>query len=74
MFRAGRSAAFADAIHRLLTDADLYSRLSNNAQLSWTALKGPADWGTMVREWMLNGAQSPFIVEHKLDAISQAAA
>lgn len=74
MFRAARTAAFADAIRRVLTDADLYSRLSNNAQLSWAALKGPADWRTMLREWILNEAESRWIVEHKLDSVSQAAA
>jgi hypothetical protein len=57
-----------------LTDADLYSRLSRNAQLSWAALKGPADWRTMLREWIINGAESPWITEHKLDASTRAAA
>jgi glycosyltransferase involved in cell wall biosynthesis len=74
MFRAGRAGAFADAIRRVLTDADLYSRLSHNAQLSWAALKGPADWRTMLREWILNGAESQWIMEHKLDTPSRAVA
>ena len=74
MFRAGRPAGFADAIHRVLTDADLYSRLSNNAKLSWAALKGPADWRTMLLEWIVNGAESHWIVEHKLDASTRAVA
>jgi glycosyltransferase involved in cell wall biosynthesis len=72
MFRAGSSGAFADALRRVVTDADLYSRLSRNAQLSWAALKGPADWRTMLREWILNGAESQWILKHKLDASSRA--
>jgi glycosyltransferase involved in cell wall biosynthesis len=74
MFQAGSSAGFAEAIRRVLTDADLYSRLSRNAQLSWAALKGSADWRTMLREWIINGAESPWITEHKLDASTRAAA
>jgi glycosyltransferase involved in cell wall biosynthesis len=74
MFRAGSSGAFADAIRKVVTDADLYWRLSGNAQLSWAALKGPADWRTMLREWILNGSESQWIREHKLDGSSRAAA
>jgi glycosyltransferase involved in cell wall biosynthesis len=74
MFRAGSSGAFADAIRRVVTDADLYSRLSRNAQLSSAALEGPADWRTMLREWILNGSESQWILEHKLDPSSRAAA
>ena len=73
MFPAGSSAAFARAIRGLLTDADLYSLLSGNADLSWTALKGPADWRTMLREWIINGADSPWILKHKLHASTPAA-
>jgi glycosyltransferase involved in cell wall biosynthesis len=74
MFRGGSFGAFADAIRRVLTDADLYSRLSRDAPLSWAALKGPADWRTMLREWILNGTESQWIREHKLDASARAAA
>lgn len=74
MFQAGSSAGFAEAIRRILADEDLYSRLSRNAQLSWAALKGPADWRTMLREWIINGAESTWITEHKLDASTRAAA
>jgi len=74
MFPAGIPDAFAKAMERVLTDADLYARLSRNAELSWAALKGPADWRTMLSEWIVNGANSPWIAQHKLDAPTRAAA
>lgn len=74
MFPAGSPDAFAKAMRRVLTHADLYARLSRNAELSWAALKGPADWRTMLSEWIVNGANSPWIAQHKLGATARAAA
>jgi hypothetical protein len=68
VFPAGDANAFADAIVRTLTDADLYGRLSRNADLSWAALKGPADWRTMLTKWILEGRDSPWIRQQMLDS------
>jgi glycosyltransferase involved in cell wall biosynthesis len=67
IFPAGDAGAFARTIARLLTDGDLYAQLSANAELSWAALKGPADWRTMLTKWILEGRESEWIQEHKLD-------
>jgi glycosyltransferase involved in cell wall biosynthesis len=74
VFPAGSSEAFAVAIRRLLSDASLYERLSLNAELGWDALKGPANWRTMLSEWIINGTQSTWIQQHKLEASTRAAA
>jgi glycosyltransferase involved in cell wall biosynthesis len=71
VFPPGKPKAFADAIERVLTDADLYARLSRNADISWAALEGPADWRTMMREYILHGASSPWLAEHRLDRIER---
>jgi glycosyltransferase involved in cell wall biosynthesis len=67
LFPAGNARAFAGTIERVLTDAELYARLSANAELSWAALKGPADWRTMLTRWILEGRESEWIQQHKLD-------
>jgi glycosyltransferase involved in cell wall biosynthesis len=67
IFPAGNASAFAQAIARVLSDADLYARLSANAELSWAALKGPADWRTMLAKWILEGRESEWIQQNKLD-------
>jgi glycosyltransferase involved in cell wall biosynthesis len=67
IFSAGNASAFARTIARVLSDAELYARLSANAELSWAALKGPADWRTMLTKWILEGRESEWIQQHKLD-------
>jgi glycosyltransferase involved in cell wall biosynthesis len=71
VFRAGDHRAFAAAIMRLLTRPDLYSVLSSNAPLTWNALKGPADWRTMILKWTTEGPSSAWIQEHKLMAMKR---
>jgi glycosyltransferase involved in cell wall biosynthesis len=70
VFRAGNVDAFETAISRVLTDVDLYARLSRNADVSWAALKGPADWRTMLTEWILNGPNSEWLQRHTLDRVA----
>jgi glycosyltransferase involved in cell wall biosynthesis len=72
VFPPGKPKAFADAMQRVLTDPELYARLSRNADASWAALEGPADWRTMIREYILNGASSPWLAQHTLDHIERA--
>jgi glycosyltransferase involved in cell wall biosynthesis len=71
VFPPGNGKAFAGAMERVLTDPGLYERLSRNADISWNALEGPADWRTMMREYILNGAASPWLARHTLDQIEQ---
>lgn len=66
MFPGGDANAFADALRRVLTDPDLYAQLSANADTTWAALKGPADWRTMLTKWILEGRKSDWIDRHML--------
>ena len=66
LFSGGNAGAFAKAIRRVLTDRDLYARLSANADLTWCALKGPADWRTLLTKWILEGRKSDWIEQHML--------
>ena len=66
LFSGGDASAFADALRRVLTDADLYARLSANADRTWAALKGPADWRTMLTKWIREGRESDWIDQHML--------
>ena len=67
VFPAGNCNLFADAIERTLSDSNLYAKLSAAALSSWEALKGPADWRTMLTKWVAEGASSPWIQQHKLE-------
>ena len=67
VFPGGDSSAFADALRRVLTDPELYARLSANADATWAALKGPADWRTMLTKWILEGRRSAWIDQHMLE-------
>lgn len=69
VFRAGNYKSFASAIRRTLIDPVLYAALSKNAALTWEALKGPADWRTLLLKWIVEGSSSPWISEHMLTAI-----
>jgi glycosyltransferase involved in cell wall biosynthesis len=68
IFPSGNVNALAEVISGLLADGERYARLSRNAELSWEALKGPADWRTMLTKWILEGSQSDWIRKHMLSA------
>jgi glycosyltransferase involved in cell wall biosynthesis len=66
MFRGGDSASLARAMIGLLNDNELYHRLSLNAEAAWGRLHGPADWRTLLKTWIFEGAQAPWIQQHVL--------
>lgn len=70
IFRSGDYKDLVAAIRRTLTDEILYSKLSQNASMAWAALKGPADWRTMIYKWVTEGASSPWIRDHMLTALT----
>ena len=71
VFPAGDHWALAAAMQRTLTDPALYAALSTNAPSTWAALKGPADWRTMIVKWVVEGRSSPWIRDHMLTAVEQ---
>jgi glycosyltransferase involved in cell wall biosynthesis len=66
VFRAGDYRALAAAIQRTLMNPMLYAALSANAPETWAALRGPADWRTMIFKWVVEGRSSSWIKEHML--------
>lgn len=73
VFLAGNHQSLAEAIGRTLTEQDRYATLSKNALLTWAALKGPADWRTMIFKWVVEGRSSPWIRDHMLMASNRRA-
>ena len=71
LFLAGDYRSLAEAIQRTLTNQSLYRNLSANAERTWDALKGPADWRTMILKWVVEGPSSPWIRAHLLSSHSQ---
>jgi glycosyltransferase involved in cell wall biosynthesis len=71
VFPAGDHRALATAILRTLRNPTLYEALSINALSTWQALKGPADWRTMIFKWVVEGGGSRWLREHMLDAVEQ---
>ena len=69
VFPAGDYRALAAAMRRTLTDPVLYAALSRNAVSTWAALKGPADWRTLIFKWVAEGRSSPWLREHMLTAV-----
>lgn len=74
VFAAGDDRAFAAAIRRTLTEPTLYASLSRNATLTWEALKGPADWRTLIFKWVVEGKSSPWLRERMLTSPNSSAA
>lgn len=66
VFKEGDSASLARALVRLLSDGELYHHLSLNAEATWKLLDGPANWHTLVKTWIFEGADAPWIQRHVL--------
>ncbi len=66
VFKSGDVDGFADAIRRVLTDVDLYRQLSDEAPATREALRGPADWRTLLTKWIIEGEQSPWLADYRL--------
>ena len=66
LFRARDPRSCARAIAKIVSDPNLYLRLSANAEKVWQKLQGPADWRRLVLEWVTIGPQSPWIRQRML--------
>lgn len=66
MFKSGDANGFAEAIRRVLSDSTLYRTLSESAPDTWEALRGPADWRTLLTKWITEGEHSPWLDDYKL--------
>lgn len=54
VFRERDAASLAENIERLLTDADLYEKLSQSSAEAWQRLQIPVKWGDLIRRWMVS--------------------
>ncbi len=61
VFTQRNPRSFANAIERILSNAELYKKLSQNAGDSWADLQRSADWQTLLKEFIVNGASSEWI-------------
>lgn len=68
VFRAGDAPGLATKIRQVLDDPKLYASLSLSADRSWASLQGPADWRTMLFDWVTVGDHAPYLKAHALDA------
>ncbi|WP_205480533.1 glycosyltransferase family 4 protein [Sphingomonas arenae] len=68
VFRAGDAAGLAAKVRQVLDDPQLYAALSHAADRSWAALQGPADWRTMLFDWVTQGDEAPYLQAHALGA------
>ena len=66
-FESGAIEDFAEAIKRILSSPTLYRQLSESAQKTWTALQGAADWRTLITTLIIEGEQSAWLANFKLN-------
>ena len=57
VFRASDVAALMQACRRLMSDAALYRRLSENSLAAWKRLQMDAEWGDMIRRFLAGPAR-----------------
>jgi len=66
-FRAADAADLAAQVARLLGDAALYTKLSDQAAQAWSTLRVPVRWHELVRRWVRNSeADGAWLAEHTL--------
>lgn len=66
VFKSGDVDGFAAAMKRVLTSPALYQQLSDSAEETWSSLRGPADWRTLLTKWVTEGERSPWLNPHLL--------
>lgn len=52
VFSAGNSVALAESIRRLLSDPDLYRRISANSESTWKSVSLPVKFGELIQRWV----------------------
>ena len=66
VFKSGDVDGFAAAIRRVLSSPPLYQQLSDRAEATWSSLRGPADWRTLLKKWVIEGEHSPWLQPYRL--------
>ena len=69
IFKAGDVDDLAGKIQRLITDADLYQRLSDASANSWRQLQLPVKWSEAIDRWLFDPpAGESWLFRHRLSS------
>jgi glycosyltransferase involved in cell wall biosynthesis len=69
IFKAGDANDLAEKIQRLVTDPDLYARLSNASADSWGRLQLPVKWSEAIDRWLFDSAaEESWLFQHRLSS------
>jgi hypothetical protein len=69
IFQAGNSVALAECIEKLVSDSELYSRLSAASSSTWEELRLPVKWAQPIDRWLDDSPESQqWLFEHRLAA------
>lgn len=67
VFPGGNSEALAAQLKRLLTDPELYFRLSRNGAVAWDRMQIPVKWADLIFRWLEDAeASRQWLGEHRL--------
>ena len=69
IFPAANAVALADCIEKLMTNPELYERISLASYEAWKQLQIPVKWGEMINRWLDNSAKNrQWLFEHRLSS------
>ncbi len=69
IFPAANTVALADCIEKLISNPELYERLSLASYEAWTQLQIPVKWADMINRWLDNSPENrQWLFEHRLSS------
>lgn len=69
VFPAGDPIAITDCVEQVLTDADLYHKLSIASLDAWKRLQIPVKWADLIERWLFKSKEnSQWLQEHRLSS------
>jgi glycosyltransferase involved in cell wall biosynthesis len=69
IFPAGDAASLAAAITKVLSDPDLYQRLSSASAQTWAQLQLPVKWAESLRRWISDSPEDrDWLFDHRLSS------
>ncbi|PSN14065.1 glycosyl transferase family 1 [filamentous cyanobacterium CCT1] len=74
IFPEANVSALADCVEEILTNADIYQRISAVSHATWYQLRLPVQWADLVNRWVSqSSADQQWLAEHSLSGSKQAA-
>ncbi|MEP0778356.1 glycosyltransferase family 4 protein [Microcoleus sp. ZQ-A2] len=69
IFPAGDSRALSTCVKKLLTEPELYHRLSDASYETWKRLQMPVKWGDMIQRWLDDSPENQqWLFRHRLSS------